>query len=627
MRTSDIEYYKKALDEIAHIIETDIDGNITYVNDKVCELTKYTREELIGRNNRIFKTGYHNEDFYNKMYKELTEGKIFKARFRNKAKDGTFFWLDATIIPFMDDNNQPYKYLTVRFDITEKINAIEQKELFLANITHDIRTPLHGILGIIDILKTTPLNDEQHEHLQQLELASEHIKNIVNDLLDLFKLEAGKLRIENVPFDVKSETNALLDIFITKGKLKNIHVSGTFDNKIKSSLYGDPTRLKQILYNLLDNALKYTAQGSISLKVNVTDENEHLQILKFKVSDTGKGIPMEKQNEIFEFFAQSNINDTRLYGGSGLGLSIVKNLITLQQGSLHLESEPGMGTTFSFTLPFLKQNNNHSNSNKKPIPVKSNYYKNKHILIADDDKLNRMIYQKQMEKLGINFTIVEEGVDVFKQLNNVKSDLLILDMQMPDINGDEILLKLRKDYPAPICNTPAIIISATTQLTIAEKLKHTDHFFILTKPYKEADLFKLINEILQHNTSEQKQKIKRDNKIDLSYLQEFAEGDLYFITELLMQFEQDAPELLKELEENLLSNKKKVAGLLHKYRSQLTLLGLTHLALQTEEAEHLIFADHGFHYSNVVKDIIHQSQSVIQQIPDLIKYLNNTNEY
>jgi PAS domain S-box-containing protein len=620
----ELAIYKKALNEVAHILVTDADGTIIYVNDKVCALTKYSREELIGQNNRIFKSGFHSPEFYENMYNEIKKGKIFKTNFQNKAKDGSLFWMDVTIIPFLDSESKPYKYLTIRFDITDKINEVALKEEFLANVSHDIRTPLHGMMSIIHLLKETSLNEQQLDYIASIQESSDHLEQLVNDLLDIFKIESGKIKFESIPLDFNGILQSLIAIFVLKSQTKDIVYKYKVDENLKTTLYGDSSRLKQILSNLLENATKYTETGSIVIEISLLENLEEKQIVAFKISNTCEGSLKMKQDEVFEKLIQSDAKDSRLFGGISLGLNIVKKLILLQQGTLSLNRNTTEGTIFTFTITYRKQLLAPPTPKIKIEPlVITKQPENYKILIADDDQINRMIFEKQMMKFKYNYTIVESGFEVIDLLQKEPFDLILLDMQMPGMNGDVVLQKIRTEFPEPIRYIPIISVSATVQVKTIQYIIDAGANAHLSKPYKEADLAEIIQKTLPNaSVMEKSEKLKEEQNtmlVNLNTLKQFTDEDESFMLELLEYFYSSTPELLDKMEVIYKSNRFELAMLLHKYRSQVSLLGIEELIELTKTMEvALIESVVDYDYDTSFEKIIKISRKVLLEVAIII---------
>jgi PAS domain S-box-containing protein len=622
MQKSELEIYKRAMDEVAHILITDDKGNITYVNDKYCRLTKYSPEELVGQDNRIFKSGYHNREFYENMYLELNKGNIFKTVFKNKAKDGSILWLDTTIIPVFDKNNLPDQFITVLFDITDRIQRTELREEYISELSHEIRTPLHGLLSVVDLLSGTNLDQEQAGYLIHIKETSTQLGHLMNDLLVAIKIDTGKLQFEFRTLDIHQLAKSLTESFSSRETTKDIHYIHHIDQNIQHTLLGDPTRLRQILFNLLDNALKFTEKGIISLQAKAVEETPENQTIEFQVIDTGISITNERQKRIYEKLTVSDKTGIGLYGESGMSLRVVKNLIELQHGSFSFEMTEGTGSVFTFRIPYKKAAKNNESTDMvtaSPEQQVSKY----NILIAEDDKINQLIYKKQMLRFNYTCKIAEDGFEALDLLQRESFDLLLLDMQMPGMNGDEVLQKIRNELSEPVKNIPVICISATVYPKVVNALMEAGADAFLTKPYKESELAEIITKTLSNVRP-----TKKDNRsnetafINLEPLNQFANGDNDFIIEILEYFKSTTPGTLESMQQNFTTNNVQLCGQLHKYRSQVALLGLTELTELTLTLETALNETNDYQlFQHNFETLLAQSHAVILEAERLITKL------
>jgi len=588
----ELEFYKFALDKSAMVTITDKEGIILYVNDKFCELSKFSRKELIGQNHRIVNSGFHPIEFFKILWETIMSGKVWKGEVKDKAKDGSFYWLDVTIVPFMDSSGNPFQFLAIRFDITQRVEAIHIKEQFLANMSHEIRTPLNSLTGFLDLISETKLSKEQKEYVNHMHNSSDILLRIVNDILDISKLEAGKIEIEHSPFVLKEEMESVKMLFANKIKSQNLDFILNIDQKIPTILFGDIFRLKQILINLINNSVKYTPKGSIQLSVEVASIKNKKYFIQFSVIDTGIGIPKEKQASIFDKFTQSRTDDARVYGGVGLGLSIVKNLVILQGGSIKLESDENKGSIFSFIIPYEKRNKILSDSKSNIKPTFSN--KNIKVLIVDDSEMNRKLLGIQIYKYNFVPKFSYNGLQAVEEMRKNVYDIVLMDMQMPIMNGYEAIKVIRDEEKDK--RTPIIAISASRSKEAAAKCFDIGADDFLSKPYKVEELIEKIMNFLPHNATvdrtngrKNKQVKKNFKYIDLTYLEEQANGDQAFITEMIEYFLSAAPIALAELEKSIskkdFTNASFVA---HKLISQVAFMGISIINTDLELIENCL---------------------------------------
>jgi PAS domain S-box-containing protein len=364
----------------ASVVITDTAGNIEYVNPRFSQITGYTFEEVVGKNPRILKSGETPLEVYKQLWNTITGGGEWRGEFHNKKKNGELYWELSFISPILDASGTISHFLGVKEDITERkqteaalaaanaeleralLNARElavaaqaanrAKSEFLTNVSHEIRTPLTTVLGFTELTLSTELNVEQRESLQQVHTAGEILLELLNNILDLARIEAARLDLEQVNFDLPSLLQQVMSALALRASAKGLRFSHSLSPNMPAGIVGDPTRLRQVLLNLLDNAIKYTERGEVTLEVWLERASAESALLHFAVRDTGIGIPEEKLGLIFEPFTQADGDISRKYGGTGLGLAISKKLVEKFSGELWVESKVGQGSAFHFFAVF-----------------------------------------------------------------------------------------------------------------------------------------------------------------------------------------------------------------------------------------------------------------------------------
>lgn len=350
--------YKKAVDASAIVSKSDLYGNIIYVNDAFCKISGYSREELMGKPHNLVRSPDVDKSFYSNLWKTIKSKNIFKGIVKNRAKDGNAYYVAANIIPILDEKGEILEYLSLRYEITELIeaknralNAESAKSIFLANMSHEIRTPLNAIIGFSTILCESNLSKTDKEYANVISRSAKSLLSIINDVLDISKIESGKLNIsEKSTFFIEFSEN-IVELFSIVAKEKNIRFIYKASASIPKALIFDATRLQQVISNLLSNAIKFTpTNGRIIFEISLIDIKDAKAKIKFSIKDSGIGMSIEQQKKIFEPFSQADDGISRKYGGTGLGLAICSDIIKLMNSNIDLTSELGDGSEFSFIL-------------------------------------------------------------------------------------------------------------------------------------------------------------------------------------------------------------------------------------------------------------------------------------
>lgn len=379
----------------------------------------------------------------------------------------------------------------------DKSDASNQlKSMFLANISHEIRTPMNGIIGMYNVLKQTNLTDEQQEFLDIINLSGNNLLTVIDDILDLSKIETGQLILEENNFSLNEEVNAVLDLLEMKAKGKGIKLYTSFENRIPNAYIGDQARLKQILINLTNNAIKYTKEGSVTIKIETKNiEKEHCN-LKFSVIDTGIGISKQGQEKLFKAFSQIDSTTTRKYGGTGLGLAIAKNLTSLMGGDIGVESEEGKGSTFWFTAT-IDRNQDNPDLIQKKEPKKKKVIKPLNILLVEDNLLNQKFAIATLRKEGHRVEIAENGKVALEMYKKKKYNLILMDIQMPVMDGIEATKEIRKIEMSKKIKEQIQIIAITAYVMERDRSMCLGAGMneYLAKPFKPNDLIHLIEDL------------------------------------------------------------------------------------------------------------------------------------
>ena len=334
----------------------------------------------------------------------------------------------------------------------------QAKGEFLANMSHEIRTPMNGVIGTLQLLEGTKLDASQSEYVHVAHKSADALLAILNDILDLSKIEAGKLSLEDIPFDLRELVQELVVLHSLKAEQKGVELNSEINEQVPDVVVGDPTRMRQILVNLITNALKFTSEGEVSISVSIQDKTEEKVSLRIEVSDTGIGIPLDKQQQLFSAFTQADGSTTRKYGGTGLGLAIVRQLVEMMGGELGIDSDAGEGARFWFVVPMgLSQTPLEVSSSK---PQTENGKLEGRVLLVEDNPVNEMVARKMLEKLGLDSVTATNGQEALDMLESESVDVVLMDCQMPEMDGFEATRHLR--MREKLANADALPVIAMT---------------------------------------------------------------------------------------------------------------------------------------------------------------------
>jgi len=470
-------------------------------------------------------------------------------------------------------------HLIKELDIAEKKASVaaQTKENFLANMSHEIRTPLSGILGFTNLLQKRPLDETSAEFVTSIQRSGENLMTIINDILDLSKIEAGMMRITPGIFSINGLLNSIETLFSERVKEKKLTISSKVEASIPDTLVGDATRLTQILVNLIGNAIKFTHQGTVSIEVYNKEQRENQITLGFKITDTGIGIDKEKLTEVFERFNQGEDSTTRNYGGTGLGLSIVKRLILLQEGDIEVSSEQGKGTTFNFYIPYgiAKEQLN-------TVPAADiDHFKDMsntalRVLVVDDNAINQSLMKHLLSQWNIDFDIASNGLEAVEYLRKKECDLVLMDLQMPQMDGYTAVQEIREILKLDI---PIIAMTAHALPGERERCLSRGMNEYISKPIKEEELFKLITNFGLKEAKSEEMKVSQNNTvfetIDLTYMQSVSGGNKSFEQTVTTQFVENVPLHLEQLITAYQNEDFKIVKLrAHDLRSSAAIMGL-----------------------------------------------------
>ncbi|MFW6275549.1 MAG: ATP-binding protein, partial [bacterium] len=553
----DISSYQKVLDHSSIVIIIDQHKKIKYVNQKFTGISGFNLKKLAGKDFEWLDARSNTEDLYKKFWKKLNSGSTWQGELLQKKTDDEAFWQQASVFPFKNERGEVYQYICVGHDITTYKKAMQIKNQFLANMSHELRTPLHSIYSLSNLLAETQLNDDQNDYMENILNATNVLMRMLEDMLDMNKIETGQIKFDHKLFNPKTIVESLYKMFQEKSKQKKIEFYLDYDPKLPDFVLGDPYRLKQILIHLLENAFKYTPHGNIKLTCHFKGSNERYTFFNFSIEDTGIGISSDNLNLIQEKFQQANMTDTRTYGGSGLGLTIVKKLIELQNGKFEISSSENIGTKVSFTLPM---GDTSDSKNDKEINTQSDTEKiqGMRVLIAEDVDINQLVIKKHMQKFGFIADFAENGKIAIEKLKINQYEIVLMDMQMPVMDGYKAISIIRNELPDHIKNIPIISITASVMGEAPRKCLEVGANDYVPKPYDVKELkSKMEKWVFQNeeNASATKHHMennsnnKKESLIDLDYLEQLSEGDDDFTISMLSYFIDNTPSVLQEMKD------------------------------------------------------------------------------
>ena len=538
----------------------DVSPNIVYVEDANgrCVLANKSCVQLLSQqvDERLIYPTADSKSSPN--LRSADETASFEEYYR--LANGQEIWYHTTQIPLVHNENSRY-LITFSSNITELKQAqqlaeesMRTRDMFLANMSHEIRTPLHGVMGIAELLKKESLSDEQADYVEMIQTSTENLLVVINDILDFAKIESGNIRLETIPFDIHKIVHEAARSLSFKVSEKGLilRILG-LEDELPLAL-GDPFRLYQVLVNLLSNAIKFTPHGIITIVVDASKrDNERLPVT-FQVIDTGIGIDAENASLIFNSFQQANSSIPRLYGGTGLGLTICKNLVELQNGEIGVSSEPGRGSCFYFTIPY--------DVSEEPAPrtpavvLQPDLLQGLSVLLAEDNNINQLIAVSMLGQWKVKVDIAQNGEEALAKAMRQQYDIILMDVHMPQLDGIEATARLRAQN-GPNQYTPIIATTADAIQIGAGSCASLGFTSYLIKPYHELALYKILGQISQRAPAEHLTTLPavaptasatQGRYYDFSMFGKLA-NDLAFIHKLLTMFVDRVPSQVRALQE------------------------------------------------------------------------------
>ena len=612
------------------IVITNTSGSIEYVNPMFSKITGYCSGEVIGKNPRILKSGRQSEDFYNNLWQTIKSGDSWHGEILNRKKNGDLFWENASISPIMNEQDEITGYVAVNEDITERKQAEEElrrhrdhleelvaertaelsiaketaeianqaKSAFLANMSHEIRTPLNGILGMTQLLREADLNEQQRDYIGIINHSGQALLTLINDILDLSKVEAGELKLEPISFNLERVADDVIKLLRVKAQEKGLVLDLQIMPNCPIQLVGDAGRIRQILLNLVGNAIKFTDEGRVLVRISGAFNQRGTGDIEIHVEDSGIGIEPEVQHTLFESFTQADVSTTRRFGGTGLGLSISKQLVDLMGGEISMESIPGEGSVFlvKLSLPLVGHKQAVSAVTGQPIdesnhPAADRGIHQQKLLLVEDELTNRTVALTLLNRLGFKVTLAIDGYEAVEKSAQASFDLILMDCQMPIMDGFDATKQIRSHEKQLGRHTPIIALTANACKVDRERCLEAGMDDFLAKPYTREELQSILQRWLpsgreatvdNHEVQQSPAIAAQDDtapvidRQQFNQLSEALDGDL---SHVIPAFIASAGEMISELHEVLAAdNDKEVLRLTHSIKSSSANLGASRLS-------------------------------------------------
>jgi len=560
------------------------DGKITDMNNASVNITGVSRENLIGTDfSNYFTEPQKARQVYQKVFAKgfvadypltIRDGKLTDVLFNGSVyKDEKGVVLGAVVVArditeqkrIAKDLNEAIVFAEMATEIAETAknkaesstlaaeNAVKAKQQFLSNMSHEIRTPMNAIIGFTKVLQKTEMTAKQKEYLTAIKLSGDALIVLINDILDLAKVDSGKMIFEQVPFKLSVSIGAMLHLFESKIWEKNLSLIKEYDDRIPVVLVGDPVRLHQIILNLMSNAVKFTSTGSITVSVRLLSENDEKVTIEFVIADTGVGIPECKIDKIFENFQQASSSTSRLYGGTGLGLAIVKQLVEQQGGKVVATSKVNEGSVFSFTLSFQKTNEEAEIVTE--IENQDNEIKIINVLVVEDILLNQLLMKTLLDDFGFERDIASNGKIAIERLQAKSYDVILMDLQMPEMNGFEAT-----DYIRNVLHSNVPIIALTADVTTVDlaKCQAVGMNDYIAKPVDEKVLYNKIvglvkkpSSVINIKSEEPKIPDIKKKHINLEYLNIRTKSNPELMIEMISLYLEQTPPLIAAMHKSM----------------------------------------------------------------------------
>lgn len=622
------EFFKQVVNNVSDIIyRIDLKGYFTYLNPSAINQSGYSKEELLHmKYTSLIRNDFKQKAFF--FFQNIFRNKIENSYFEFPmiTKDGAEIWIGQKI-HLLKSSSSVVGFQVIARDITQEKEFKEQliiakrnaentaqiKSQFLANMSHEIRTPLNGIIGVVSLLEKTELTEKQRIYINAITSSSNQLMGVINDVLDLSKIEAGKVEIVETEFDLYELIESVISIFEMKSNDKGIGITYTIEPEVPQFIIGDSIRLNQIMYNLLGNAVKFTEQGEVNLRIAVLNDHTDQSEILFCVTDSGIGMEEGVTDKIFEPFIQAEGDTTRKFGGTGLGLAIVKRLVELQGGSIEVKSKLNEGSSFKIRLKFKKS----TAKNHKTMEIKEQEFSNLQglkVLLVEDNPINQLVTKDLLEEQSVKVTIAGNGEIALDVLKIYEFDVVLMDMQMPVLDGYQTMQIIRKSEDPKLRKIPIIALTANaidSEITKCYSCGANDY---LSKPFKPDSLYQKISDLAYGKLPELTNNVQLHEHLDIKTLEMFTNGKPELIHSTLNELKNSFDTDLKSLNTAFSTkNEQQLRSIAHKIKPNFLLVGMNKLGQLCKDIEHADTSETTYERSN---ELLTTLPFVIKEIED-----------
>ncbi|MEY3425909.1 MAG: hypothetical protein RL679_1267 [Bacteroidota bacterium] len=597
------EFFEQVVNNVSDIIyRINLKGFFTYVNSSAIQQTGFSREELMHmKYTNLISAEYKQKAFF--FFKNIFQNKVENSYFEFPllTKKNEEIWIGQKIHLLKYDNSI-IGFQVVARDITQEKIFKEQliiakknaektaqvKSQFLANMSHEIRTPLNGIIGLSHLLEKTELSEKQRSYINAISRSSAQLMGIINDVLDLSKIEAGKMDSIKTEFDMYDLLRSVVSVLEIRANEKNLSLFSEIDSDVPQFVIGDEIHLNQIMYNILGNAIKFTEKGEVKLKVSLIEDFDDEKTIQFTITDSGIGMEEEVKEKIFDAFTQAESETTRKFGGTGLGLAIVQNLVELQGGTIDVKSKLNHGSCFTIRLNYIEANGNSIDSKVKQEDDFL-HLDGLRVLMVEDNLVNQMVTKDLLVEKGVEVLVAENGQIALDILHNEQFDIILMDMQMPVMDGFQAMQCIRDSDDQQLKRIPILALTANVIQTEINKCYEFGANDYLAKPFKPDFLYSKMLNLLPSDENTTAVDLSYEDKIDWETLKMFTNGKENLLqstlAHLLISFKEDFVSWNTALLEK---NYNLLRGIAHKIKPNFLLLGMNNigeLCLEIEQTE------------------------------------------